>query len=190
MKTLKRLQKNNFHFPTSHFLKAEKYYQITKDHLVTQQLRKEETIYETILDTSSLFKLYNQEVDSDIIESVFTNYKVTDIFLSELSKIEFASTVWKKVRIQDITEMQAKAITEAFEKDFSKYTFVQIDNIIIEKAKDLITKYGKQGLRALDSIQLSTAVMLGGSSRLICKFRQIIKLIFKTGGNACLKVLR
>lgn len=48
------------------------------------------------LDTSSLFKLYHQEADSNIIESIFTDYKVTDVFLSEISKIEFASTVWKK----------------------------------------------------------------------------------------------
>ena len=81
------------------------------------------------LDTSSLFKLYHQEGGSSDIESVFTDYKVTDVFLSELSKIEFTSTVWKKVRKQDITELQAKAIAEAFEEDYSKYTFVQIDNI-------------------------------------------------------------
>lgn len=112
------------------------------------------------LDTSSLFKLYHQEVNSDVVESVFTNYQVTYVFLSELSKIEFASTVWKKVRMQDIKELQAKVITEAFEEDFSKYTFVQIDNIIIEQAKNLITKYGKQGLKTLDSLQLSTAIML------------------------------
>ncbi len=32
------------------------------------------------LDTSSLFKLYHKEVDSGIIESVFTEFKVTDVF--------------------------------------------------------------------------------------------------------------
>lgn len=131
------------------------------------------------LDTSSLFKLYNQEVDSDVIDGVFTNYKIIDIFLSELSKIEFPSTVWKKVRMQDITEMQAKVITEAFEKDVSKYTFVQIDNIIIEKAKDLITKYSKQGLRALDSIQLSTAGMLGTRADLFVSSDKLLNLFLK-----------
>ena len=112
------------------------------------------------LDTSSLFKLYHEEEDSDIIESIFRNNKVNEVFLSELSKIELASTVWKKVRIGDIQEAQAKVIIDAFEEDFSKYTFIQIDNIIVEVARSLINKYGKKGLRALDSIQLSTAVML------------------------------
>lgn len=131
------------------------------------------------LDTSSLLKLYYQEVDSDTIESVFTNYKITDIFLSELSKIEFASTVWKKVRIQDITELQAKALTEAFEEDFRKYTFVQIDNIIIEQAKSLIIKYGKQGLRSLDSIQLSTAVFIENQADLFISYDRLLNLFFK-----------
>lgn len=75
--------------------------------------------------------------------------------------------------------MQAKVITEAFEKDVSKYTFVQIDNIIIEKAKDLITKYGKQGLRALDSIQLSTAVMLGSQADLFVSSDKLLNSFLK-----------
>lgn len=131
------------------------------------------------LDTSSLFKLYHTETNSDTIESVFTNYQVTNVFLSELSKIEFASTVWKKVRIQDITELQAKAITEAFEEDFSKYAFVQIDSIIIEQAKNLITKHGKHGLRALDSIHLSTAVMLESQADLFVSSDKLLNLFLK-----------
>lgn len=130
------------------------------------------------LDTSSLFKLYHRELDSDIIESVFTNYKVTEVFLSELSKIEFASTVWKKVRIQDITELQAKAITEAFEVDFSKYTFVQIDNIIIEQAKSLVIKYVRLGLRTLDSIQLSTAVLIKSQADLFVSSDKLLNSFF------------
>jgi predicted nucleic acid-binding protein len=131
------------------------------------------------LDTSSLFKLYHQETDSEIMESIFTNYKVTDVFLSELSKIEFASIVWKKVRVNDITELQAKAVTEAFDEDFSKYSFVQIDNIIIEQAKILITKYGKQGLRALDSIQLSTAIMLRSKANLFLSADTLLNSFLK-----------
>ena len=132
------------------------------------------------LDTSSLFKLYHDEEDSDIIESVFRNNKVTDVFLSELSKIEFASTVWKKVRIRDIQETQAKIMIDAFEDDLSKYTFIQIDNIIVEQARNLINKYGKNGLRALDSIQLSTAVMLTKKVDLFISTDKLLDSFFET----------
>lgn len=118
------------------------------------------------LDTSSLFKLYHEEAGSEVVESVFSKYTVTEIFLSELCKIEFASTVWKKVRIKEINELQAKSIMQAFEDDYGKFSFVQLDVIIMEQAKELIAKYGNQGLRSLDSIQLSTAVLLKGKAAL------------------------
>lgn len=41
-----------------------------------------------------------------------------------------------------------------------------MDSIIIEQAKNLIAKYGIQGLRTLDSIQLSTSALLRDQSDL------------------------
>ena len=112
------------------------------------------------LDTSSLFKLYHKETDTELIENVFIENNLTSIFLSELAKIEFASTVWKKTRTQEISSTQAEEIILLFENDFGKYSFVPIDNGITEQARILIGKYGKLGLRTLDSIQLSTSVSL------------------------------
>ncbi len=42
------------------------------------------------LDTSSLFKLYHRETDTADLELVFSTIKITNIFLSEISKIEFS----------------------------------------------------------------------------------------------------
>jgi predicted nucleic acid-binding protein len=50
------------------------------------------------LDTSSLFKLYHREADTFLLEQLFSAVTITNVFLSEISKIEFTSTVWKKVR--------------------------------------------------------------------------------------------
>jgi hypothetical protein len=44
--------------------------------------------------------------------------------------------------------------------DFEKYTFVATDSFIVEQARTLTSKYGLQGLRTLDSIQLSTSITL------------------------------
>lgn len=112
------------------------------------------------LDTCALFKLYHNEVGADEIENIFVKNKVSGLFLSEITKIEFASTVWKKVRTKDITEEQATELIRLFENDCNKYTFVQVDNFIIEQSKELIAKYGKDGLRTLDSIQLASSVIL------------------------------
>jgi predicted nucleic acid-binding protein len=112
------------------------------------------------LDTSSIFKLYHQEEGTIELESIFEKIKITHIFLSELSKIEFTSTIWKKVRTKEITESQAKTILELFETDFGKYNFVATNSLILEQARTLTTKYGIEGLRTLDSIQLSTCIFL------------------------------
>jgi len=112
------------------------------------------------LDTSSLFKLYHQETGTEELESVFLKSKVTHIYFSEISKVEFTSTIWKKARTKEISSEQAKITAELFESDFEKYNFISTDSLIIEQAKNLTTKYGLEGLRTLDSIQLSTCKVL------------------------------
>ena len=112
------------------------------------------------LDTSSLFKLYHQEEGTEELEKVFSHAKITHIFLSEIAKVEFTSTIWKKVRTKEITVEQAEITLELFESDFAKYNFETTDSLILEQARNLTTKYGMEGLRTLDSIQLSTCITL------------------------------
>ncbi len=131
------------------------------------------------LDTSSLFKLYHTEVDTADLELIFSKVKVTNIFLSEISKIEFSSTIWKKVRTKEITELEAQTTLDLFESDFGKYTFIATDSIIIEQARILISKYGKEGLRTLDSIQLSTSVSLFQQADIFLTADKLLKSLFE-----------
>lgn len=112
------------------------------------------------LDTSSLFKLYHEEQGTEELEKVFSQTEITEIYLSELAKVEFTSTIWKRVRTREITSEQAQITLELFESDFSKYNFVTTNSLILEQARNLVTKYGIEGLRTLDSIQLSTCIAL------------------------------
>ena len=130
------------------------------------------------LDTSSLFKLYYQEVDSSDMEKIFINQDVTTVFLSALTIIEFSSTLWRKVRMQELSDHLAQSLISFFEDDFSKFTFVPIDSIVIEHAQTLLTKYGKQGLRTLDSLQLATAVLLKGKGDVFFTADALLKSFF------------
>lgn len=112
------------------------------------------------LDTSSLFSLYHQESGTEELEHNIEKITITHIFLSELSKIEFVSSVWKKVRTKEITINLAKRTIGLFEKDFDQFNFVSIDAYIITQAKNLLAEFGIEGLRTLDSIQLSTCIFL------------------------------
>ncbi len=134
------------------------------------------------LDTSSLFKLYHKEMGTAELEELFSTVKITTIFLSEIAKIEFTSTVWKKVRTKEISESEAHTTLELFEADFAKYSFVATDSIIIEQARILATKYGTQGLRTLDSIQLSTAISLSQQAGVFFTADNLLKFLFNAEG--------
>lgn len=131
------------------------------------------------LDTSALFKLYHREIDTDKIENLFSNNVITTTYLSEITKIEFASTIAKKVRTQDLSKSKADELLSYFESDFKKYSFVQIDSIVIEQARNLIIKYGALGLRSLDSIQLATAVSLQNKASLFVTTDKLLNAFLK-----------
>ena len=57
---------------------------------------------------------------------------------------------------------------DAFEDDFNKYSWVEVDFDAIQLSKDLLMRYGQKGLRTLDSIQLSSAVALKNNKN--CQF--------------------
>ena len=49
------------------------------------------------LDTTSLFKLYHREAGTAELEQNLSAIASTSIFLSEITKVEFTSTVWNSV---------------------------------------------------------------------------------------------
>ena len=110
------------------------------------------------LDTSSLFKLYQKEADSVTFDELFINSRISDIFISEIAKIEFVSALYKKVRMKETSLEDAKKAIELFDNDIKKYFIVPLESNLIIKAKQLIVTYGTQGLRTLDSIQLVSAL--------------------------------
>jgi predicted nucleic acid-binding protein len=134
------------------------------------------------LDTSSLFKLYHYEVDTKIIEQIFSDVNVTNVYLSEITKVEFVSSVWKKVRTKEISAQEATITLQLFDEDNSKYTFVATDSIILEQAKNLTTKYGLKGLRTLDIIQLFSAISLKGIVGLFVTSDNLLKSLLNEEG--------
>ena len=92
------------------------------------------------LDTSSLIKLYHTESGTDELDNLFESNSIQEIFLSEITKIEFNSAIWKKVRTKDLTIDEATEITNSFTNDYDNYSFIGSDYDLILRAKDLVTK--------------------------------------------------
>lgn len=112
------------------------------------------------LDTSSLIKLYHNEIGTDLMDKIFDDYVIDEIFLSDIAKIEFSSAIWKKVRTTDLNFDEANDIINSFHEDFGKYTFIEIDVDLISTAYELLKKHGIKGLRTLDSIQLASILKI------------------------------
>jgi len=140
------------------------------------------------LDTSTLFKLYQKEAGTDEIIGIIINNDVSKIFLSEITKIEFDSAVWKNVRSKILEKDKAIKLINLFRSDYSKYHFVDDDKNIKSKAQELISKYNLEGLRTLDSIQMSTAILIPEKVDL-CKSsdKKLIKIFELEGLNTKIK---
>jgi predicted nucleic acid-binding protein len=109
-------------------------------------------------DTSSLFKLYHREIGTEELMSLFKDIGIETIFLAEITKLEFSSAVWKKCRKNEIDDGLATQLIAKFELDAVKFTFIPESQLLRQKAKELIGKHWRKGLRTLDSIQLASAL--------------------------------
>lgn len=110
------------------------------------------------LDTSSLIKLYHPEIGTIELDKIFAENAINEIFLSDITKIEFASAIWKKVRTNDLTVDEANDLISSFNNDYEKFTFIEVDKELVLFAQNLVSKYGVKGLRTLDSIQLASVL--------------------------------
>jgi hypothetical protein len=79
--------------------------------------------------------------------SLFKDIGIETIFLAEIARLEFSSAVWKKCRKNEIDEGLATQLIAKFELDAVKFTFIPESQLLRQKAKELIGKYWRKGLR-------------------------------------------
>lgn len=72
--------------------------------------------------------------------------------------MEYDSAVWKIFRTKKLTHEEVKSLISSFETDYQKYNFVRLNTEIVDFSKLLIAKYGIEGLRTLDSLQLASVL--------------------------------
>ena len=130
------------------------------------------------LDTSSLVKLYHQEEGSDELLA-FLAKGVDEIWLSELTMVEFRSALWKKVRTGELMKDDAVRVMNCFSDDQDKFRWVRLEPPITRIALSAIMRYGAQGLRTLDSIQLSCALFLKAQDLICLTSDTLLKSFFQ-----------
>ncbi|NCU31928.1 MAG: PIN domain-containing protein [Candidatus Moranbacteria bacterium] len=134
------------------------------------------------LDTSSLVKLYHSETGTIELDQIFAENAIHEIFLAEITKIEFASAIWKKVRTKDLTPDEAADLMSSFENDYEKFSFIAMSSKLVVLARDLVAKYGLKGLRTLDSIQLASVLNVKSDLSSAITADDLLKSLFTIEG--------
>lgn len=133
------------------------------------------------VDTSSLFKFYYPESDSDAVEARMA--EAERLAISELSRVEFSSVVARKVRMQEINSQQYTKLMSAFDEDYLSraYTLIPLNGEVLDEARSLMERLGLQNpLRTLDSIQLACA-MRSGAEGFLCHDNRLAEMAGQIG---------
>lgn len=111
-------------------------------------------------DTSALVKFFHEEPGTKIVTDLINN-PVNNIFVSNLAGVEFVSALYRRYRNNEITEQSLDEAISGFDEEYSHFYIEPVGNMVLQEAKDLLKKYGKNyGLRTLDAIHLATFVLI------------------------------
>ncbi len=105
-------------------------------------------------DTSALVKIYHREQGTKIVSEIYDQEKY--LIISELTRVEFLTTLYKKYRNKEISREALQITEEDFLSDLqSKLIVVKMISTIIDSAINLIQSVGlKSHIYTLDAIQL------------------------------------
>ncbi len=111
-------------------------------------------------DTSAIIKLYHAESGTEYMAFIFENEQ-NKLILSELTLVEFESSVSKKVRTGDISNAAKKVAIKNFNKDCrNRFILNQLNSRTIKCARDIIGRHGDEyAIRTLDALQLAACLM-------------------------------
>ncbi len=121
-----------------------------------------------MFDTSGLVKYYHKEVGSEKIEQIADDSN-NRILISNLSIVEFVSSIAKKKRLGEIELSSFREARHKFFADIAngKFHVIALTQEHGRGALKLLVKHGtKYGLRTLDALQLAIAIELKADGRL------------------------
>jgi predicted nucleic acid-binding protein len=107
------------------------------------------------LDTSSLVKLYVEEIDSEKIKKF--SHEAAVVSTSKIAYAEARAAFARKRKEAEFSFKVLRKIVEDFNRDWESYFVIEITDGLIRSAGDVAEKYL---LRGFDSIHLASAIHL------------------------------
>ena len=108
------------------------------------------------LDTSAIAPFYWSEALSDTVEELLRRETIRG--LSQLVEVELFSALSRRVRMKEISQEEAKAITKIFQHhlDIGFYRKITLDSVHYQLARYWIGQFSTP-LRTLDALHLACA---------------------------------
>lgn len=107
-------------------------------------------------DSSSLVKYFQEEKGSRKVNNLIKSQS-NEIYISELSKLEIMSSVYRKCRYNEIDNDDLTDIIESMERIIEEFHIEPINSTVINETKDILKNIGGDILiRSLDAIHLAT----------------------------------
>jgi len=107
------------------------------------------------VDTSAILKAFQKELGTDQVIELLNDTK-NDIVISELTKIEYKSALFRRFRNGEISEGDVNELLDNFEDYIQTVEIIEVNSLTIKTAEYLLNKHGLTGLRTLDAIQFAS----------------------------------
>lgn len=132
------------------------------------------------LDTSALAKRYVQEPGSAELEELFTSI-TSEIFISTLAFVEFASAMGRKLRNKEIAEAKVGEAIKELEKDWCEvFAKIPLEDTLAETAAAMALEYP---LKGADAVHLASAEAIG-AELFVASDNKLIRVAKKMGINS------
>jgi uncharacterized protein len=111
------------------------------------------------VDSSVLVKLYHQEGDSSRYRQLLSPaFAQSEVLIAEIAPVELVSAFTKLTRMGKLTLSDLESVLGVIEASLHLFSVVPQSESILVRSKKLLVSYTKSGLRALDALQLASAV--------------------------------
>ncbi|MBI3960192.1 MAG: type II toxin-antitoxin system VapC family toxin [Chloroflexi bacterium] len=111
-------------------------------------------------DSSALVKLFHREIGTERLQQLLLDAG-TSPHVSELARLEFYTTLYRRRREKSIGHRGLVAILEEFEAEWASYSVEPLGTLVTQEAVGLLKEFGEEhGLRTLDALHLATFVLL------------------------------
>ncbi len=111
-------------------------------------------------DSSALIKLFHRETGTERLQQLLLDAG-TSPYVSELARLEFYSTLYRRRREKSVGHRGLMATLEEFEAEWSSNSVEPLGTLVTQEAIALLKEFGEEyGLRTLDALHLATFVLL------------------------------